>query len=84
MIPPETLSKNDLVKRKEPMDILTHFVGRIEGPCTIAVDALCGANKTTFIALPAISADRLWPASPGVGLPLSANDNKDPYYWYNL
>ena len=43
--------KNDLLGRKEPIEILTRLVGTIEGPCVMAVDALWGSGKTTFIKL---------------------------------
>ena len=49
--PKEDLFKNDLLNRKESVDILTHTVGSIEGPCTLAVDAPWGSGKTTFINL---------------------------------
>lgn len=43
--------KNDSLGRKDSAEILTHIVGSIEGPCTMAVDAPWGAGKTTFIRL---------------------------------
>ena len=42
---------NDLLNRKESIEILTHIFGAIEGPCTMVVDAPWGAGKTTFINL---------------------------------
>ena len=42
---------NDLLGRREPIEILTHLVRNIEGPCVMAVDAPWGAGKTTFINL---------------------------------
>ena len=42
---------NDLLNRKESIEILTHIFGSIEGPCTMVVDAPWGAGKTTFIRL---------------------------------
>ena len=41
--------KDDLLNRKESVEILTHLITSIEGPCTMAVDAPWGAGKTTFI-----------------------------------
>lgn len=49
--PKEDPFKNDLLNREESIEILTHIVGSIEGPCTMAVDAPWGAGKTTFIRL---------------------------------
>ena len=43
--------KNDLLDREESVEVLTHLIGSIEGPCTMAVDAPWGAGKTTFINL---------------------------------
>ena len=43
--------ENDLLKRKEPADILTQLVDSIDGPCVLAVDAPWGAGKTTFIKM---------------------------------
>ena len=43
--------ENDLLDRREQVEVLTHIVGSIEGPCTIAIDAPWGAGKTTFIRM---------------------------------
>ena len=43
--------KNDLLDRKEPVEVLTHLVGAIEGPCVLAVDAAWGNGKTTFLRI---------------------------------
>ena len=43
--------KNDLLDRREPISVLTHIIGSIEGPCVIAVDAPWGAGKTTFLKI---------------------------------
>ena len=40
---------NDSLGRKESIEILTHLVQSVEGPCTIAVDAPWGTGKTTFL-----------------------------------
>ena len=41
--------KNDLLGRKEPAEVLTHLVDSFEGPCVLAVDAVWGNGKTTFL-----------------------------------
>ena len=43
--------KNDLLDRKESVDVLTHLTESIEGPCVLAVDAAWGTGKTTFLAM---------------------------------
>ena len=43
--------RHDLLGRKQPVEILTHLVGSIEGPCVIAVDAAWGTGKTTFLKM---------------------------------
>ncbi|MDE0520210.1 MAG: P-loop NTPase fold protein, partial [Candidatus Dadabacteria bacterium] len=43
--------KNDLLNRKESVEVLTHLVESIEGPCVLAVDAAWGRGKTTFLAM---------------------------------
>ena len=43
--------KNDLLDRKESVEVLTHLVGNIEGPCVLAVDAAWGTGKTTFLRI---------------------------------
>ena len=43
--------EKDLLGRKEPIEILTHLVSTIEGPCVMAVDGPWGSGKTTFINL---------------------------------
>ena len=50
-IPEDDPFKNDLLDRKEPVEILTHLVGSIEGPCVLAVDAAWGTGKTTFLRI---------------------------------
>ena len=42
---------NDLLDRKEHVEILTHLVGSIKGPCVLAVDAAWGNGKSTFLRL---------------------------------
>ena len=41
--------RNDLLDRNEPVEVLTHLVGSLEGPCVLAVDAAWGNGKTTFL-----------------------------------
>ena len=41
--------ENDLLERKEPIEILTSLVNSIKGPCVMSLDAPWGAGKTTFI-----------------------------------
>ena len=48
-VPENDPFKYDLLERKQPVEILTHLVGSIEGPCVIAVDAPWGTGKTTFL-----------------------------------
>ena len=48
-VPPDDPFKNDLLNRKEAIEVLTNIVRSIDGPCTLAVDAPWGAGKTTFI-----------------------------------
>ncbi len=43
--------KSDQLKRKPSCELLTEFVSRIEGPCTIAIDGAWGSGKTTFLNL---------------------------------
>ncbi len=50
-IPKTAPFKNDLLGRKEPVEVLTHLIGSIEGPCVLAVDAAWGAGKTTFLKM---------------------------------
>ena len=43
--------RNDLLDRKESVEVLTHLVESIEGPCVLAVDAAWGTGKTTFLTM---------------------------------
>ena len=49
--PDEDPFENDLLDRKETVEVLTHLVGSIDGPCVIAVDSEWGSGKTTFLRL---------------------------------
>ena len=48
-IPKDNPFKNDLLGRKEQVEVLTHLVSSLEGPSVLAVDALWGNGKTTFL-----------------------------------
>ena len=50
-IPEDDPFKYDLLDRKEPISVLTHIIGSIDGPCVLAVDAPWGAGKTTFLKI---------------------------------
>lgn len=50
-IPETDPFKDDLLGRKEPVKVLTHLIGSIEGSCVLAVDAAWGAGKTTFLKM---------------------------------
>lgn len=41
----------DLLNRRESVEILTHLVSSLEGPCVLAVDAAWGNGKTTFLRI---------------------------------
>ena len=43
--------ENDLLGRKEPIEVLTSIASSIEGPCVLAVDAPWGTGKTTFLKM---------------------------------
>ncbi len=50
-IPEDDPFKNDLLGRKEAVEVLTHLVGSLEGPCVLAVDSEWGKGKTTFLKI---------------------------------
>lgn len=50
-VPGDDPFKHDLLEREEPVEVLTHLVGSLEGPCVLAVDAAWGAGKTTFLKI---------------------------------
>ena len=50
-IPEDDPFKNDLLGRKETVEVLTHLLESIEGPCVLAVDAAWGTGKTTFLKM---------------------------------
>ena len=48
IVPEDDPFCNDLLDRKDSIEVLTHLLGSIEGPCVMAVDAGWGNGKTTF------------------------------------
>ena len=50
-IPEHNPFENDLLERKESIEVLTHLIGSFDGPCVIAVDAPWGHGKTTFLKI---------------------------------
>ena len=48
-VPEDDPFKYDLLGRKESVEVLTHLIGSLEGPCVLAVDAEWGNGKTTFL-----------------------------------
>ena len=50
-VPKNDPFKNDLLGRKESVEVLTHLIDNLEGPCVLAVDAAWGNGKTTFLRI---------------------------------
>ena len=50
-VPENDPFENDLLGRKESVEVLTHLVGNLEGPCVLAVNAAWGDGKTTFLKI---------------------------------
>lgn len=50
-VPEDDPFKHDLLGREKPVEILTHLIGSVEGPCVLAIDAAWGTGKTTFIRM---------------------------------
>ena len=50
-VPKENPFANDLLDRKESVEVLTHLVRSFEGPCVLALDAAWGNGKTTFLRI---------------------------------
>ena len=50
-VPEDDPFKNDLLGRRETVEVLTGIVRSIEGPCVLSVDAAWGAGKTTFLKI---------------------------------
>ena len=50
-IPEHDPFENDLLERKESIEVLTRLIGSFEGPCVMAIDAPWGHGKTTFLKI---------------------------------
>ncbi|MDE0331949.1 MAG: P-loop NTPase fold protein [Nitrospinae bacterium] len=50
-VPENDPFNNDLLGRRETVQVLTSIVSSIEGPCVLSVDAAWGAGKTTFLKM---------------------------------
>ena len=50
-VPEDDPFRNDLLGRRESVEVLTYLVGSFEGPCVLAVDAAWGNGKTTFLKI---------------------------------
>jgi len=50
-VPEDNPFTHDLLGREKPVEILTHLIGSVEGPCVLAIDAAWGTGKTTFIKM---------------------------------
>ena len=50
-VPRDDPFKNDLLGRRQPIEVLTRLVGSLEGPCVLAIDAPWGTGKTTFLRM---------------------------------
>ena len=50
-VPEDNPFKHDRLNRQEAVHTLTHLVGKLDGPCAMAVDAPWGAGKTTFLRI---------------------------------
>ena len=51
LIPKDEPFRFDRLKRKPSCDLLTQLATRVDGPCTISIDARWGHGKTTFLRL---------------------------------
>jgi len=50
-VPEHNPFENDLLDRKESVEVLTRLVSNLEGPSVLAVDAVWGNGKSTFIRI---------------------------------
>ena len=50
-IPQQDPFLNDLLNRRESVEILATLIGSIDGPCVIGIDAAWGNGKTTFLGM---------------------------------
>ena len=50
-IPPDNPFDQDLLARRESVEVLTRIVRSIEGPCALSLDGPWGSGKTTFLRI---------------------------------
>lgn len=50
-VPPDDPFKNDRLDRLRTAEALSEFIGTIDGPCVVALDAEWGMGKTTFLRM---------------------------------
>ena len=50
-VPEKDPFRDDLLNRKESVEILTELIANFEGPCVLALDAEWGNGKTTFLRM---------------------------------
>ena len=50
-VPQNNPFENDRLSRREPAEILTRILSSLEGPCVLAIDAMWGNGKTTFLRM---------------------------------
>lgn len=50
-VPEENPFKNDLLNRRESVQVLTNVTGSLQGPFVLAIDAGWGFGKTTFLRM---------------------------------
>ena len=50
-VPEDDPFENDLLDRREPVEVLTRLVGAVQGPSVLAVDAPWGNGKSTFVKI---------------------------------
>ncbi|MYJ94866.1 MAG: hypothetical protein F4053_04525, partial [Proteobacteria bacterium] len=50
-VPEKEPFRDDLLNRKESVEILTELIANFEGPCVLALDAEWGNGKTTFLRM---------------------------------
>lgn len=50
-VPEDNPFEYDLLGRKESVEIFTHLIGSLQGPCVLAIDSAWGTGKTTFLRI---------------------------------
>ena len=50
-VPSDSPFEKDLLSRNDAIEVLSHIVQNIEGPCVIALDAPWGTGKSTFLEM---------------------------------